>query len=172
MQHVNIEIKARCENPEKIREFLQSQNAEFKGTDYSIDIYFKVKSGRLKLRKGNIENYLISYSREDKFGPKQSNVSLFETSKESNLEELLTNTLGVLVKVKKRREIYFIDNVKFHIDDVKGLGSFVEIEAIDCAEGIGKEELLQQCNKYMESFGIKKEDLVDCSYSDLLIKKS
>ena len=31
----------------------------------------------------------------------------------------------------KKREIYFIHNVKFHIDNVKNLGTFIEIEAID-----------------------------------------
>ena len=78
--------------------------------------------------------------------------------------------MGSLVIVDKRRKIYFIDNVKFHIDTVKGLGSFVEIEAIDKTGNIGKKKLLQQCNKYLKLLNISNKDLLSNSYSDLLMK--
>jgi len=66
MKHLNIEIKAKCNDQEKIRSVLKSRNADFKGTDHQIDTYFKVNNGRLKLREGNIENFLVFYEREDK----------------------------------------------------------------------------------------------------------
>ena len=77
--------------------------------------------------------------------------------------------LHSMVVVKKKREIYFIENVKFHLDDVNGLGTFVEIEAIDSAGSLEKERLLEQCNYYLKLFEIKNEDLVAESYSDLLL---
>ena len=80
----------------------------------------------------------------------------------------LTETLGVFAVVKKRREIYFIDNIKFHIDVVEKLGSFVEVEAIDSDGSIGPGKLLDQCRQYMGLFGIEKRDLVEGSYSDML----
>lgn len=171
MSHINIEIKARCSNPEKIREILKSKNADFKGIDSQIDTYLKVSSGKLKLREGNIENFLIFYERENKKGPKQSNITLFKLEPNSNLKKILTESLGVLVVVNKQREIYFIKNVKFHIDLVKGLGTFIEIEAKDEKGKIGKDKLLEQCNHYIELFGIKQEDLINCSYSDLLLER-
>ncbi len=81
----------------------------------------------------------------------------------------MSKSLGVLVVVDKQREIYFIDNVKFHIDNVKGLGLFVEIEAIDKDGSIGKSKLLQQCEHYMNLFNIERKDLISISYSDLLL---
>ena len=75
------------------------------------------------------------------------------------------------VVVDKKREIYFIDNVKFHVDQVEDLGTFVEIEAIDMTGEIGKEKLLEQCEYYLNLFDISKNDLVEYSYSDLLLKK-
>ena len=168
MTHINIEIKARCYNQKKIREILKSENAEFKGLDHQIDTYFNVNKGRLKLREGNIENHLIHYNRDNKSGPKQSDVTLLKYDKESSLKDILVNSLGVLVVVDKQRDIYFIDNVKFHLDKVKNLGNFVEIEAIDTGN-IGKEELLKQCNKYMKLFNIDKTDLIAESYSDMLL---
>ncbi len=169
MSHINIEIKARCDDPGRVRETLLANNARFKGLDHQIDTYFRCTNGRLKLRQGNIENNLIHYHRDNTVGPKQSDVTLFKTSPESNLLELLAAAIGVLVVVDKKREIYFIDNVKFHIDTVAGLGSFVEIEAIDCDSELEPAALREQCERYMELLDIKPDDLVDCSYSDMLL---
>jgi len=171
MGHINIEIKAKCDDHEKIRKILKEKGAEFKGVDHQIDTYFKVGNGRLKLREGNIENYLIFYEREDREGPKQSNVILFKTFPNSEIKEILKKSVGELVVVDKKREIYFIDNVKFHIDIVEGLGSFVEIEAIDKEENIGKDKLLVQCNEYLGMFNIPGGNLITNSYSDLLMKE-
>ncbi len=170
MTQLNIEIKARSKNQEFIREILKSHQAKFKGTDHQIDTYFAVNSGRLKLREGNIENSLVHYDREDKEGPKQSNVTFYKSNDKTSLKEILTKALGILVVVDKSREIYFIDNVKFHIDDVKDLGTFVEIEALDSNGSIGKEKLFQQCNYYLDLFKISQEDLISNSYSDLLLQ--
>ena len=99
--HLNVEIKAKCHNPNKIREILESKNAENKGLDNQIDTYFKVNFGRLKLREGNIENYLIHYYRENKKDPKESHVLLFKSDSKSNLKEILTTSLGILTIVNK-----------------------------------------------------------------------
>lgn len=171
MPHVNIEIKARCEDARGIRDFLKSSGADFKGTDHQVDTYFRVNSGRLKLREGDIENFLIFYDRPNQEGPKQADVILFPTEPGSPLKEMLKRSVGELVVVDKQREIYFIDNVKFHIDTVEGLGSFMEIEAIDYEGTIGKEKLLEQCRGYLRELEIPETDLVSLSYSDLLMEK-
>ncbi len=150
-----------------LRTILKSENADFKGADHQIDTYFRVNSGRLKLREGNIENYLIFYERENQKGPKQSNVTLFSTAPNSGIKEILTKALGILFVVDKTREIYFIDNVKFHLDSVKGLGTFMEIEAIDTG-GIPRNRLLEQCNSYMRLLGVDSGDLIATSYSDMV----
>ena len=170
MKHTNIEIKARCNDHEVIRKILISGNAEYKGVDNQTDSYFKVNSGRLKLREGNIENALIHYNREDKDEPKESDILLYKTSKNSLLKELLTKALGEIVTVNKEREIYFIDNVKFHLDKVEDLGEFIEIEAIG-KDDENKSTLLQQCKFYLNLFGISKDDLIPVSYSDMLLEK-
>jgi predicted adenylyl cyclase CyaB len=87
------------------------------------------------------------------------------------MKEILTKALGILVVVDKKREIYFIDNIKFHIDVVSDLGTFIEIEAIDNEGTIKKEKLLEQCQFFLDLFKISQEDLVSVSYSDLLLQK-
>ena len=170
MSHLNVEIKARCADPEAIRQTLEKLGADFKGVDHQTDTYFRVPNGRLKLREGNIENSLIHYDRADVPGSKESVVTLHRTRPDSaTLKEVLSRSLGVLIEVKKRRGIYFIDNVKFHVDDVEGLGSFVEIEAIDTTGTAGRDALRRQCEEFMEALGIEPADLVSGSYSDMLL---
>lgn len=172
MGFINIEIKAYCTNPEMVTEILARHDADFKGMDHQVDTYFKVASGRLKLREGNIENSLIHYDRENSSGPKTSNVLLYKPNPDNNLKEILAKSLGMMTVVNKKRKIYFIDNVKFHIDEVDGLGSFVEIEAIDKEGSIGKETLKQQCESWMKLLNIQDNDLIELSYSDLLLEKN
>ncbi len=171
MNFLNIEIKARCSDRELIRTILRQQNAQFIGQDHQIDTYFNCQQGRLKLREGNIERHLIHYDREAKPGPKKSNVTLYRPRPDSTLKEILTKSLGVLVVVDKQREIYYIDNVKFHIDQVKKLGSFVEIEAVDKLGMIGQDQLIKQCEEYIGLFQITHNDLIECSYSDMLLRQ-
>lgn len=170
MSHLNVEIKARCNNHGKIREILKSKKADFKGIDHQIDTYFKVNNGRLKLREGNIENYLIFYERGNQTGPKQSKVILFKNESGSSLKDILIKSQGVLAVVDKSREIYFIGNVKFHIDTVVNLGTFMEIEAIDKEGDIGKDKLQEQCQYYLNLFNISESDLLSESYSDMILR--
>lgn len=169
MNALNIEIKAKCTDLEKIRAILENQQARFIGTDHQIDTYFNVKTGRLKLREGSIENALIHYSRPNQAGPKKSEVILYKSAPKSSLKETLTAALDVLVIIDKKRSIYFIDNVKFHIDEVKALGTFVEIEAIDTDGSRDEKQLKTQCEHYIQLFEIKKGDLLENSYSDLIL---
>lgn len=164
-----IEIKAKSDNSDKIRQILKDKSARFEGIDHQVDTYFNAPKGRLKLREGNIENHLIHYFRGNQAGPKKSEVLLYKTTPESSLKDILKTSLGILTVVDKKREIYFLENVKFHIDVVKNLGHFIEIEAIDTDGSISEEKLLKQCQFYIELFGIKNADLVEVSYSDLLL---
>ena len=169
MPHLNVEIKAFCSNAEFIRKWLLEHKAEFRGTDHQTDTYFNTIQGRLKLREGNIENNLIFYERENQQGPKHSKFSLVKVNDPTALKEVLIKSLGVKIIVQKKREIYFIGNVKFHVDEVQGLGSFVEIEAGNLHAAISAERLGEQCDYYLKEFGIKKEDLVAVSYSDMVM---
>ncbi|PIS47053.1 MAG: adenylate cyclase [Elusimicrobia bacterium CG08_land_8_20_14_0_20_51_18] len=167
MRVINIEIKAKIKDPVKIRKILESLRAEFRGLDRQIDTYFNVLSGRLKLREGRIENSLIYYKRKNKKGPKESDILLYKTAPGGELKELLSSALGVKTVVDKERGIYFLKNVKFHIDKVKGLGSFAEIEAMG-KKASEKKKLLRQCGFYMKLFGITGKDLLSGSYSDMV----
>jgi len=172
MPFLNVEIKAKCHNADSIRDYLLANNAEFKGVDEQTDTYFNVTNGRLKLREGNIENSLIFYERMNQAGPKNSHFHLVKIEDAKGIKEVLIKSMGVKVVVKKKREIYYIKNVKFHIDKVPGLGPFVEIEAGNIAANLTQKQLKEQCDFYMKEFEIKPEDLVEVSYSDMALRRT
>ncbi|KAB1443229.1 class IV adenylate cyclase [Pseudodesulfovibrio senegalensis] len=165
---VNVEIKARITNPERIRDILMAAGAEYHGLDKQCDTYFNCPQGRLKLREGNVENSLIFYRRPDTPEPKVSEYELERLVPGHGMVPLLSAAFGVKVVVEKEREIYFKDNVKFHIDRVRGLGRFVEIEAI--GEHAGELDTLHgQCSEWLECLGISMEQLEPSSYSDMFM---
>lgn len=172
MSFSNIEIKAKCFHPEKVEAFLLENGARFVGLDHQKDTYFQVPAGRLKLRQGNIENSLIFYNRPDQEGPKHSDFSLSKISDGPATEQVLTRALGIKVIVEKHRKIFYIGNVKFHLDEVPGLGSFVEIEAGNLADPSKTlADLQEQCAFYMRAFLVQESDLIHHSYSDMILAK-
>lgn len=164
------EIKACSNRLDALRTLLLDNKASLKGIDHQIDTYFQVDSGRLKLRQGNIETNLIYYQRANTKTTKKSSVLLYQPNDPVALKDILNATHTTLCVVDKTREIYFIDNVKFHLDTVANLGTFVEIEAIDEKSELDYEVLLAQCNKYKTMLGIHEEDLISVSYSDLIMQ--
>lgn len=167
----NFEFKAKIDNLEAVENKLLTLNPVFQGLDHQIDTYFNVKTGRLKLREGTIENALINYDRENVSGSKESQIILYQHSPNPALKNILIKQLGVKVVVNKQRKIYFIGNVKFHFDQVENLGTFMEVEAIDADDVFTIEELKTQCDTYFDFFGLAHENLIDKSYSDLLLEQ-
>ncbi|HVM87816.1 MAG TPA: class IV adenylate cyclase [Puia sp.] len=170
MPHLNIEFKASVKNIAAAESKLLSLHPAFIGVDHQVDTYFDVPDGRLKLREGNIENALIFYERKNVAGTKQSDILLYEHKPHKILKQILIKTHGIKAVVDKLRKIYFIENVKFHFDNVKGLGEFLEVEAIDADGNIGIEKLKRQCNYYSTFFEIKASDYIAVSYSDMILQ--
>ena len=169
MTHLNIEFKAATNNLKEMEEKLLSLNSVFIGEDHQKDTYYNVAEGRLKLREGNIENALIWYQREDTAGAKQSDILLYKHAPDDALKKILIKLHGIKIIVDKIRKIYFIENVKFHFDRVEGLGTFIEVEAIDNTGEIGIEKLKEQCQFYIEFFEIAEHDFMKKSYSDMMM---
>ena len=107
MLHTNIEIKAKSNYQDKIRDTLISNKAEFKGIDHQIDTYFKTTNGRFKLRESSLSGpYLIFYIRENLSGPKSSVYQKLAVEDTIGLKDLLKKMQGVDTIVEKKREIY------------------------------------------------------------------
>jgi adenylate cyclase class 2 len=169
MKHVNFEFKARLRNERHIRVTLKQLRARFLGTDHQVDTYFRVPQGRLKVREGRIENALIFYERANSPRPHRAAIEMMLLPRRNSVRAILTNSLGVLTVVEKRREIYFVGNVKVHLDRVRGLGKFVEVEAFTRSGDLKK--IRAQASRFQKLFAIPPSDIVPQSYSDLVMQR-
>ncbi len=169
MQKLNVEFKAVVDGIDKYENMLLALQPQFIGIDEQTDTYFNAAKGRLKLREGNIENALIQYHRPDTATAKTSDVLLYQHIPNPALKAILIEQLGIKVVVTKKRKIYFIKNVKFHLDTVQGLGTFIEVEAIASDGEFTEQQLSEQCNYYFNYFQLNKSSLLSESYSDMLL---
>jgi len=169
MKHLNYEFKARLKNEKLVHAVLKRLRARRVGTDHQVDTYFHVPAGRLKVRQGRIENALIFYQRPDAPRARRATVATMLLPRRNSLREILAAGLGVLAVVKKRREIYFVGNVKIHLDRVRRLGKFLEVEAISRTGDVKK--IRAQARKFQKLFAVSSSDIVPQSYCDLILQK-
>jgi len=163
----NIEIKAKYSDLEKGRKIAESLKAKYVGCDHQIDTYFKTPQGRFKLRESSISSpYLIPYCRENSQSAKSSSYILIPVADLPGTKKIFSSILGIDTVVEKKRHIYLKDNVRIHLDDVTGLGSFFELEAV-CDENSAIEKEIQKVNELLEIFQVKKEDLQSGSYKEM-----
>lgn len=165
----NLELKARHADLDAARKAVQAI-AEVRpgGVESQIDTYFQVPHGRLKLREINEESAtLIYYERPDRAIARICSYHLVPVPDRNSMKAALVAALGMRGVVRKRREIYFWHNVRIHLDEVEGLGTFVELEAVlapDDDEKLAQERLNQLC----QVIRIEPAELLGQSNADLL----
>jgi predicted adenylyl cyclase CyaB len=165
MKHINFEFKARLRDEKVIRTALKQVRARYLGTDHQVDTYFRVPRGRLKVREGRIENALIFYQRANSPRARRARIEMTLLPRRNAVRAILARAFPLLTVVDKRREIYLVGNVKIHLDRVRGLGRFVEVEAVSRSGSLAK--VRQQARKFQKLFQIPTRDLVGQSYSDM-----
>ena len=166
----NIEIKARVRDFEKLRrraEQLSDRPAEVIPQE---DTFFNTPTGRLKLRVLSPERgELIYYTRPDQEGPKRSDYQISLTSDPENLKHVLERAYGIRGVVRKKRYLYLIGQTRLHLDDVEGLGQFVELEVV-LREGQSDAEGQAIAEGLMTALGVERTTLLEGAYIDLLEK--
>jgi predicted adenylyl cyclase CyaB len=164
----NLELKAHHPNLAAARELVQELGATPGGVELQTDTFFFAQNRRLKLREIQRQSAtLICYDRADEATARICQYQLVEVPEAAPLKALLSAALGVRGEVCKRREIFFWHNIRIHLDEVAGLGTFVEFEAVlnpedDLATAQGR------LNQLRDLLGISPGDLVGQAYPDLL----
>ena len=164
----NIEIKAR------VRNWVEFKSRAEKLSDTPVEVipqedtFFNVPRGRLKLRvlaQGRAQ--LIYYTRPDQEGPKRSDYEVFETQDPEVLKSILGRAYGIRGVVRKTRYLCLVGQTRVHLDDVEGLGQFMELEVV-LREGQGDAEGRKIAEDLMASLGVERSDLIEDAYMDLL----
>ncbi len=169
----NVELKARDPDPARTLERAIALGAEDKGEIRQRDTYFMGARGRLKLREQQAGgspfwDELIEYSRDDSTDASTSTYRRVPVADAAPLLEALDAAYGTLVTVAKRRRLLLWEGVRIHLDEVEGLGSYVEFEAVS-EQG---SDLVLERNKVERlraELGVEDENLVATSYADLVL---
>jgi homotetrameric cytidine deaminase len=163
-----VELKARDAEPARTLRLALAAGAEDRGTIEQRDTYFAAPRGRLKLREeAPGDAHLIAYERADGPPARQSRYRLAPVPDAGALRDALDAALGTVATVVKRRRLLVREGVRIHLDEVEGLGTFVELEGVaDAGSDLGREAELVR--GLQEELGIAPGELVAGSYADLL----
>ena len=165
----NLELKARDPDPSASLERALGLGADDRGDIEQRDTYFSRAQGRLKLREqrpGGAE--LIAYHRGDEPEPRASLYRIVPVTEPGVLREALDAALGTLVVVTKRRRLLIWEDVRIHLDEVEGLGAFLELEAVAPPDSDLEPER-RRLERLRSELQIEDAALVAGSYSDLLL---
>ncbi len=169
----NVELKARDPDPARSLQRALDLGASDEGEIQQRDTYFAHARGRLKLREQETGgspfwDELIEYSRPDSAAARTSTYQRVPVADAEPLREALDAAYGTLGTVVKRRRLLRWEGVRIHLDEVEGLGSFLELEAVADADSDLSAER-DKVGRLRAELGIQDEDLVATSYSDLLL---
>jgi predicted adenylyl cyclase CyaB len=168
----NIEIKARVPDLAALNQRAEALSDSSVQVILQEDTFFNSAHGRLKLRQLDPEwGQLVYYERGDAAGPKRSDYLIVETTDPAGLKTALATALGVRGVVRKVRKLYLVGQTRVHLDEVEGLGNFMELEVVlrpeqSAAEGQAIADDL------MAKLGIAETDLLEGAYMDLLEKQA
>jgi predicted adenylyl cyclase CyaB len=163
---LNLELKARVMSPDRLRDLVRAAGGAASGVMTQVDTYFAVRSGRLKLREiGGTQAELISYERPEEEETRWSRYEKTPVAEPLRLREMLEASLGILVTVRKTRELFLAEGTRIHLDQVEGVGCFVEIEvpAVDPAAARARMDRLRALLEIGEG------DVYRRSYSDMVL---
>jgi adenylate cyclase class IV len=164
----NIEWKARARDAARQRELAAGRTGAAPELLEQVDTFFNVPHGRLKLRQfASDRGELIYYERPDRAGPKASNYTLVPTPQPEALRDVLARALGVGGVVRKRRWLYHAGPARIHVDEVDGLGTFLEVEVV-LRPGQAPAEGERLADELRRELQVADEDLIDVAYLDLL----
>ena len=165
----NIEIKARCSDLERVRGIaLALPGVEALDRETQIDTYFHTRSGRLKLRQSSVRGAeLIPYQRTDEAKARLSLYQRLPVEDAEATRSLMSDLLGVLCEVKKERDVLLWRGVRIHLDQVEGLGEFLELEAV-CNDQLTPEEGKRLVEDLLGRFGIESDHYESQSYENLI----
>ncbi len=164
----NIEIKARVSDPATLLANARALTGAEPEIILQTDTFFQAETGRLKVREfegGTGE--LISYHRPDSEGPKTSSYAISPTADAKTLCSVLAAVLPVRGVVRKKRLLFLAGRTRIHLDEVEGLGSYMELEVV-LAEGEDQVGGEREAAELMGRLGVTSGDLVSGAYIDLM----
>jgi adenylate cyclase class IV len=164
----NVEVKAPLRDRPRLEARLVALGAERRWTRRQIDTFFAVPRGWLKLRE--VEGKpaeVIAYERPA--GPPGGRLSNYEViliQDPASWKRLLGRVLPAGGVVDKQRTLWTYENTRIHLDEVRGLGEFIELETL--VEDIGLEAAGEESARVAAALALEPAEFIGVPYRDLL----
>ena len=167
----NLEFKARLEDSSHVLGIVRRLGGDLWGDLRQTDTYFAVANGRLKVRETpGFPAYLIYYERDEAAADRPSDYDLARSDDAVAMKNMLSTALGVLGVVRKQRRLLLLDTTRVHLDNVEGLGSFIEIE-VPVKTPEAEPQAREQFEALIDALGLDRRDGLRLSYLDLMLQK-
>jgi len=164
----NIEIKARLRDRAAVEAIVRKRADHGPELIVQEDVFFPCELGRLKLRTlSDGCGELIFYHRLDTEGPTESEFFKAPTSDPEAMATAMSAALGTVGVVRKRRTLYLVGQTRVHLDEVEGLGHWLELEVV-LEPNQSADDGARIAHELMRLFGARKDDLEARAYIDLL----
>jgi adenylate cyclase class IV len=168
----NLELKVQCDEATFAAVSARAASLGELQRLLQRDTYFTVPLGRLKLREIREEGKapfaeLIGYSRPDLEGSRWSTYhrAVITASEVDALRDALASTVGERIVVEKRRDVVLAKQTRIHLDNVNGLGCFIELETV-IDEALSDEQAANEHAEVIAALGIGDLPPIGGSYSD------
>jgi adenylate cyclase len=167
----NIEIKARLRDHEAAAALARRLSGDEPQALNQEDTFFRAASGRLKLRKfSDRAGELIAYSRPNQPGPKRCDYVIAPVEHPDLVRQALAAALPVIGIVRKTRLVFLVGQTRVHLDDVEGLGRFLELETV-LTPAQSDADGQREAAGLLARLGVTEDDLISGSYIDRLIAR-
>jgi len=169
---VEVEIRFKAENLSE--DLLRSIGAKLISESKEVDKYFKFSKDKersfiLRIREKNNE-FLLTLKGSSKL---KTDCAWPEwETKINNHKELenflINNNFEELVMINKLRKKFKYQNFEINLDNIEGLGKFVEVELI----GEDSEKLRRDIITFVKNkLGIKEDNIIEKGYVKLMLKE-
>lgn len=169
----NVEIKAELSRPGQLEELAAALRGRGLAEQVLVqrDTFFACEAGRLKLREEGGAAELIFYARGSSADARESRYWRAGVSDGAATAALLGAAHGVRGVVEKRRRLFLIEQTRVHLDEVTGLGAFLELEVVLRAEQ-RVEEGQAIARALLAELGVEERSLVGPAYVELLAMRA
>jgi predicted adenylyl cyclase CyaB len=178
MPRTNVETKVRCDDLDAVAERARVAGGRYEGRLDQVDTYFGIEDGsRLKLREQTHHTTdgravasaeLIRYERPDVESARVSEYTRVPVADGPAARQELAARHGVRGTVVKRRELWLLDATRVHLDEVEGLGTFVELETI--FESPSEAAARVEHGRVLDLLAISADGAIAGSYADLGVR--
>ncbi len=163
---LEVELRARVDESilQKISVPLESQSDEY-------DSYFRYdpdtnKDWVVRIRRRQ-ERFFLTFKSNKKFGEgawSEINLEIDKETSKKFRDFFISNGFILDVEIVKNRKTFYHEDLEINIDDIKGLGMFIEAEIMTNDIEMGKEKI----KKFFQSLGISDDQIINKGYVALI----